>query len=556
MRIIFEEYQYEAPILNENLDAEYYTNVGAGKAKTTFVGYYYSQRLNDSVFILPKVFVQKNTIFGHTLEDVVCIESANVDDKDKNILFNLSVWIYLAIKRFAANNEKTGITNQEYIQNVISNGDTNFATYLDIVLQLIRFHRENSQLLAFTTMMSKKHNDHTCWTKTINRRLPFLQNGAPIYMDAICKTKELDLDEELIVLFYSVLRYLQQKFCFRLSFELNYNLFPTSKIANLIENGGGKAMLKRIRHKYFKDVFVQLWNILYAFFDKANKIESSTSKPDVLIAKDFNIIFEAMVDQLVSDTEVVYLKNQKDGKIVDHIFKYKSIVSGIESDEVFYILDSKYYKDDNIIGENSIYKQFTYARNIIYEFRKQYRDEITEGYDITPNFFIRGYVATKENEYVFDELKLEYTKNEYLSNHFENRLFDRDTLMALEYKANLLYILVSYVQDHQESGIKEKFRKQFQKVVAEHYNFYYIDFKSNDELERFVEQNFKKINGKIMRYPKNNGLRLYLAEEKAKDCSGGECSIKYGRFFYSKKLINANSSKKNGSSSYDSLNHS
>ena len=127
----------------------------------------------------------------------------------------------MAIKRFAANNEKTGITNQKYIQNVISNGDTNFATYLDIVLQLIRFHRENGQLLAFTTMMSKKHNDHTCWTKTINRKLPFLQNGAPIYMDAICKTKELDLDEELIVLFYSVLRYLQQKFCFRLSFELN-----------------------------------------------------------------------------------------------------------------------------------------------------------------------------------------------------------------------------------------------------------------------------------------------------------------------------------------------
>ena len=552
MRIIFEEYQYEAPILSENLDAEYYTNVGAGKAKTTFVGYYYSQKLNDSVFILPKVFVEKNTIFGHKLEDVVCIESANIDDKDKNLLFNLSVWIYLAIKRFAANNEKTGITNQEYIQNVISNGDTNFATYLDIVLQLIRFHRENGQLLAFTAMMSKKHNDRICWTKTINRRLPFLQNDAPIYMDTICKTKELDLDEELIVLFYSVLRYLQQKFCFRLSFELNYNLFPTSKIANLIENGGGKAMLKRIRHKYFKDVFVQLWNILYAFFDKANKIESSTSKPDGLIAKDFNIIFEAMVDQLVSDTEVVYLKNQKDGKIVDHIFKYKSIVSGIESDEVFYILDSKYYKDDNIIGENSIYKQFTYARNIIYECRKQYRDEITEGYDITPNFFIRGYVATKENEYVFDELKLEYTKNEYLSNHFENRLFDRDTLMALEYKANFLYILVSYVQDHQESGIKEKFREQFQEVVMNRYNFYYIDFKREDELERYVEQNFKKLNGKIMRYPKNNGLRLYLAEEKAKDCSGGDCSIKYGRFFYSKKLTNANSSSKNGISSNES----
>lgn len=549
MRILFEEYHYKASLLNEHLDAEYYTNVGADEAKTTFVGYYYSQKLNDSVFILPKVFVESNKVFDSKPEDIVCVESANIDDKDKNLLFNFSVWIYLAVKRFAENNNKTEITKNEYVQNVISNGETGSITYLDIVLQLIRFHRENGQLLAFTTMTSKKHNDRTCWTKTINRRLPFLQNGVPIYMDTICKTKELDLDEELIVLFYSVLRYLQQKFCFRLTYDLNYNLYSTAKIENLIENGGGKAMLKRIRHKYFKDVFVQLWNILYVFFDKANQIESSISKPDVLIAKDFNIIFEAMVDQLVTDNEVAHLKKQKDGKIADHIFEYNSIISESKSHKVYYILDSKYYKEDSIIDEYSIFKQFTYARNTIYAKLEQYRDIITEGYEITPNFFIRGYVDTKEKEYVFDELKLEYTGKEHLTNHFKDRLFDRDTLMALEYKANFLYILVSYVQEHQDSGIKEQFRKKFKEVVAESYNFYYIDFKSEDELERYVEQNFKKLNGKIMRYPKEKegAKRLYLAEEKQTENSTvGDGSIKYERYEIAEKLTNANSSSKNG----------
>lgn len=556
MRILFEEHHYPISELQKHLDAGYYMNVGADKAKTTFVGYYYSQRLNDSVFILPKVFVKEKKALGHYPEEIMCLGVGNetegeekIEDKDKNLLFNLSVWIYQAIKRFAENNEKTDIKSEEYVQNVISSGEASSATYLDIVLQLIRFHRENGQLLAFTTMMSKKHNDRICWTKTINRRLPFLQDGAPIYMDTICKTKELDLDEELIVLFYSVLKYLQQKFCFRLTYELNYNLYPASKIENLIEGGGGKAMLKRIRHKYFKDVFVQLWNMLYAFFDKANQVESSTSKPDVLITKKFNIIFEAMVDQLVYDSEAAHLKNLKDGKIIDHIFEYKSILS--DEDKVYYILDSKYYKDDNNMSDNSKYKQFTYARNVIYDNHSRYRDEITEGYDITPNFFIRGYVATKEKEYVFDELKLNY-KKPYPINHFEGRLFDRDTLMALEYDANFLYILVSYVQGHQENGIKEKFRRQFKKAVNDLYNFYYIDFNSKDELERFVEQNFKKINGKIMRYSKNHELRLYLAEEKTKDSSGGDSSIKYGRYFHGMNEKKCGSSLKNGISSQGS----
>ena len=90
--------------------------------------------------------------------------------------------------------------------------------------------------------------------------------------------------------------------------------------------------------------------------------------------------------------------------------------------------DSKYYKDDDDIVGKSIHKQFTYAKNIIQYslniFQKEerrrsideqkvinglrYRDELTEGYNITPNFFIRG--AIKE-EYV-KEGKLNITDSD------------------------------------------------------------------------------------------------------------------------------------------------
>ena len=56
------------------------------------------------------------------------------------------------------------------------------------------------------------------------------------------------------------------------------------------------------------------------------------------------------------------LKNQADGKIVDHIYKGSSLIDG---NEIYYVGDSKYYSDGSEVGENSIYKQFTYAKNII-----------------------------------------------------------------------------------------------------------------------------------------------------------------------------------------------
>jgi hypothetical protein len=69
----------------------------------------------------------------------------------------------------------------------------------------------------------------------------------------------------------------------------------------------------------------------------------------------------------------------------------------LDSSEIYYVGDSKYYSDNSTIGENSIYKQFTYAKNIIqfnidlwndekeekeikYRYL-EYRDELTEGYD-------------------------------------------------------------------------------------------------------------------------------------------------------------------------------
>ena len=64
------------------------------------------------------------------------------------------------------------------------------------------------------------------------------------------------------------------------------------------------------------------------------------------------------------------------------------------------------------------------------------RDELTEGYNPTPNFFIRGIIDEKDLSYSDHKLTRYQEDEKKCSNkHFENRLFDRDTLLVLTYES-------------------------------------------------------------------------------------------------------------------------
>lgn len=96
---------------------------------------------------------------------------------------------------------------------------------------------------------------------------------------------------------------------------------------------------------------------------------------DFLLAKDFDYIFEVMIDTLVGGNDKQELPKelteQKDGKLVDHMFIGQGLIeqSDLPADQTYYISDSKYYKrsknDRTLLGEKSVYKQYTYARNVI-----------------------------------------------------------------------------------------------------------------------------------------------------------------------------------------------
>lgn len=270
-----------------------------------------------------------------------------------------------------------------------------------------------------------------------------------------------------------------------------------------------------------------LYNLLFTYFERSERTQSKKQIEEILLIKDFNIVFEDMIDDLIGDSTLFSeLKNHADGKQVDHIYKYKSLL--IE-DEIYFVGDSKYYKPQNSVGKNSKAKQFTYAKNVIQynidlfnngnlDQRVRYRENETEGYNITPNFFISAFV---NKDFDFTKSYLNETGKPIMQFHFENRLFDRDTLFVQSYNINFLFVLSSYLS--RNSTLKNNFKKDTQKIfreklvafINEKYQFY----KVKPIEDNFIYKHFKLLNGKVYK-PSQLEKQLILAFEKGSDIDG------------------------------------
>ncbi|MCI2082694.1 MAG: LlaJI family restriction endonuclease [Bacteroidales bacterium] len=531
MRLLFEEYEYDLQCL-QKADSEIIPvfndlkeNGGNG---IPCVGYFFCPDIEDSVFILPKVFIFNGGAFGkYAPEDIV-----NLDDNDNplrtdgydKIVFSLSTWLYQAIARYSKRHPHNEIVKDEMIQNVISKKDESSETFLDVILSLLRFNKEHREMFTFVSIIGSCGNNNINWGKTISKVRPIMLNGVPFYAEFRNKDKSLNHDEDIIVLFYSVLGYLRETYRFPIKSDLNYATIKPHEIESMIDSGKGTRLLRSIRRKYYTDELIALWKLLYAFFDKAERIANHHYPEEKLKVDCFNTVFEDMIDVLIGDDIFSDLKNNKDGKRIDHIYKDYSLVNARDhslekGSSIYFIGDSKYYKEDTDIAGTSLGKQFTYAKNIIqlnidiFNDPKRrsslgdlrYRDDLTEGYNITPNFFIRGDITSddiKDGKANYTEPNLIQDRKEPPKNiHFKNRLFDRDTLILQTYDINFLFVLASYVSlgyDHvSKESIRERFRNDLIDTFNGKYDFYKVTPLGN--INEFVKIHFKEYIGKMYR---------------------------------------------------------
>ena len=555
MRILIEEYQYSVADEKRRNDLKVILQELGGfenlerKVSVNCVGYYYSTQLKDCVFILPKVLLsvtkdKGELVFGeHRPEDIINIDSNSLlTEQQKRFIYEFAVWIYRAIDVYRTKNSKSQIIYYRHIAKV-GNGRRRMSnTFLDVLLSLIQFNKDNQNFFFFTLRNQHSGLNKINWTKTISRSKAFINDdGCPVYMNPVNKKRCINFDEELLVIFFSILNYINDTYGFAAEININFPLIPKYQFENMMK-GMGKIRLCQIKYKYFSDKALQLWELCYAFFDRAHKVSMSPEIQDYLLAKNFNIVFEDIIDELIGDHNIpAGLKEQDDGKLVDHMYTYKGLTTYEEDKPIYYIGDSKYYKRGTQIGKESVYKQFTYARNVIqwnlnlfmnddtddsilqYDKKNfgnvpKLRDDVTEGYNVIPNFFISA--KLDDNLSYQDRIEITDKQNTHFTNsQFKNRLFDRDTLLVCHYDVNFLYVVSLYARNNNlqkqtwKNKVRKMFREEIQKMLSNQYNFYAMQAHPNEDARKYLQEHFQQTLGKVFT-PFNNNQIFSLALDK------------------------------------------
>jgi hypothetical protein len=537
MKILFEEYSYNTNKV-ECLLPEHYFKKDKHSCKPIVVGYYHNTKSNAPVIILPKVFLNENDLFFiqeldpcFFIEDdyLSLIDDYNTRNQIANFLFECSSWFYFSIKKYYYKFKESVSLYKENINLIDCSHPNNLNTELDIIASLIKFNNENKELFTFIKKTSNAQNNKTDWNRTFRKSSPFIcSSGTPVYLKTYTKKKQINIEEELLVLFFSLLKSLEKKYNIKLHINPFYKLFTEKEFSVIYQRG--TFYLRSIRFKYFNDRLLRLYGLLYAYFEKVEHSSIRSELNDYLIVKDYHLVFQDMVDELLTDANInPSLKYHKDNKELDHIYKAKSFFEG---DNIYFIGDSKYYKKGNTIETKSVYKQFTYAKNVIqfnidlfnesksYSQGLKYRDELTEGYNITPNFFIRGIVENLNC--VTAELIPDPRQDikRQINCHFEDRLFDRDTLITYSYLINFLFVLWSYISNkgRENDKFKKEAKKVFRNELIQHFlnNYTFSEVHVIGDINDFIINNFYYLNGKIYRpanFDEKNAFILALKKE-------------------------------------------
>lgn len=563
MRILIEEHQYPAEVV-ENIIVGL-TNLRniKGRVSVNHVGYYYNPVLNngrgDTVFILPKVLLEdhegEELLFGKYLPEKVInlAEQQLLSPQEYDFVYELSVWVYRSIVVFRDAHPESDVVQQQLVQHMSNGRLQECNTYLDILLALQKFNRDNENFFFFVLRNLHSGYNKINWTRTISKSQALVQDGVPLYLNPVNKKRQVNFDEELLIIFFSILEYMHSHYGFPVNIPVNYELITGARFEAYL-NGQGRTRLLRIKHKYFSDKALYLWELCYAFFDLSRRVKVEVNNQEYILVKNFNIVFEAIIDELIGTDRSLLppcLADQSDGKTVDHLWIDSILMPTSEETAVYYIGDSKYYKHSTPVGENSISKQFTYARNVIQwsfdalrgdtkcedeQYKIRLRDDRTEGYNVLPNFFISAKVDFERMDYGEDALQLHQGKDLHESSQFSDRLFDRDTLLLSHYDVNFLFVLAMYARNNAgdkqawKTKVRRRFRERVQQVLEKRYTFYAMKGYDASDSEHYITTHFQELLGKLYRTPKEKSIYTLAIEKKVSD--GGAFIDELRKHFY------------------------
>ncbi len=519
MYLIAEASDYPFDTLTNLGLADFITKTNVGTGRCNYVGYFKPSQAHEAIFVLPKVFQQNGVLFGRYSIELFATQPAEqiITTQEHRILLQLVELLYFSLRKHQHDSVESSIIDETSGFTIKSSSGVDKATPFEAMLSLIAFHRQNPYLWFQSQQMFLSRNPSKVdWKRTINQTRPIYTERGPIFLDMLGPRKGKSTDDPLLIIFYSLL---QEFHNYDPSITMNPAVPALSpNVFNALKPKIPR-ILRRIKNNYFSDQTRRLHLLLQTYFS-VTTVSHGSQFIEFLCTDDYQIIFERMVDNLLSDPSLLAkYKYLKDGKQIDHLFGHQDIFRGRE---IIYIGDSKYYKEPSAISSQR-YKQFTYARNIIQEniyivnrgektlYSLNYRDELTEGYNVTPNFFIYGTVESTYQE-PSPILRRDYSHVDS-TYHFPNRLFDRDTLHVLYFQIDLVG-LIRYNVDRGRRGratLRQQVRLLIQNELVAYLNERYAFYVVRVD-ESFISTNFRDLLGKLFRPPSLEGLCILALE--------------------------------------------
>lgn len=591
MKVLFEEYGYKTEDIENVLGDFLLSKLDKEKNKQQlrYVGYFFNKDIvnhdgtkGDLVFILPKVLLDSNGMaFGLRPEDIIdfnykdwkkdvlVVENGNLTKQQVySFIYGFVTWIYRAVSLYRLNlRHQQKINGEEDIANGVmssmqigQSGKNKDATFVDILLSLLDFQRIHKDFIIFAIKIAHSGFNKVSWQKTIARTQAVVQDDSPIYLNPINKTRVVNFDEELLIIYYSILDYMHEEYGFPIPNQPGYKLIKGAMFKSYLKSQG-KTRLHKIRYKYYSDEAILLWNLCYAFFDKSDSLKANNNKKDYLLVHKFETVFEGMIDELIGDKNLPEgLKVSGDDKRIDHLYTYKYLLENLEdrnesilSHDIYNIADSKYYRRDKELRGHDVPKQFTYARNVIQwhmdllhdlldkdsDKAQKYKniplfDDVTEGYNVIPNFFISALVDEdlSYDKQDFSPSNLGNGNNVHESYFFWERLFDRNSYFTLHYDVNFLYILKMYARNKSydkaiwKGEVRKKFREGILKYLNDQFVFYQILIPEYS-IDEFIERHYRKITGKVFSFEDTLKDRVLVYAERRTQPDGKGKSYTY-----------------------------
>uniref|UniRef100_UPI0040477C8B hypothetical protein n=1 Tax=Mariniflexile sp. TaxID=1979402 RepID=UPI0040477C8B len=340
MKILIEGETYALELLKGIFDDPKFYHQEGQIATILSVGYYHSYERGELIYMLPKVFMANSeaTVFGIHKDKLFDLENSETfKHKDEyNWIRQTSVYFYNSLLEFKRRNKLSTIVQSSLSANLNTNLNDKEYSYLDLLLSFVNFYKKNKNYILFQHIEFKSQQVRKPkWEKTIRKSIPLItQDNQPIYNIYRNRRKAVNTEEELLIYFFSILNHFNIEHNLYIKIDKSYSLIKDSKFKLLQSNGLRK--LRKIKYRYFNDTLKKMYHLCEIYFSQTDTSSTNKKREEFISVNNYNLVFEDMIDKLFSDpiidkqtadgTTLKHLKYNDDGKIIDHIFDYQSLL--------------------------------------------------------------------------------------------------------------------------------------------------------------------------------------------------------------------------------------